>query len=68
MSVVATYKVAFKISDAQEGSFSDKKAVTFSNSFIYIVSSTKFSLFNFLPLLEQFSYRQMELSCLINDS
>lgn len=53
MSVVVTYKVAFKISDAQEGSFRDKKAVTFSNSFIYIVSRTKFSLLNFLPLLDR---------------
>lgn len=41
MSVVATCKVEFKMGDAQEGSFSDKKVVTFSNSFIYFVSTTK---------------------------
>lgn len=41
MSVVATCKSAFKRGNAQEGFFSEKKVVTFSNSFIYIVSPLK---------------------------
>lgn len=41
MSVVATCKSAFKMGDAQEGSFSEKKVVTFSNMLIYTVSLRK---------------------------
>lgn len=67
MSVVATCKVAFKMGDAQEGSFSDKRVVTFSISFIYIVSPTKILSLEF-SLFPSIFVRQMKLSCLINDS
>lgn len=49
--MVATCKNAFKMGDAQEGSFSEKKVVIFSNMLIYTVSPRKkkknngFSLF-----------------------
>lgn len=39
MSVVATCKVAFKMGDAQEGSFPEKNIVIFS--FIYLVYPTE---------------------------
>lgn len=68
MSVVATCKAAFKMGDAQEGSFPDKNIVNFSNSLIYIVSPTEILSWIFSPLMKkQISYRQMKLS-LINDS